>query len=216
MTEPIGESDAGDPYRERDRQGREDVPGSGLECRARGLGSDQPRWRAITAIGSQWSGTTVCRTPTATTAPTSSSWGASSSGAKFILRPRLLAHARAGGRGRHGCADGNGGCRRHGCGRARERRFRAPAKGVGDPAQGFEAGHMVAAFEPRDHRTRSCRAGAPIAAGFRRCRRAIPRIGARRGGDGSLSFAAPRSDTGSTGAPSQICEAHLSKRAKPS
>src|ERR1700721_1274137 len=32
----------------------------------------QPRWRAIKVIGTQWSGTMVCRTPTAATAPISS------------------------------------------------------------------------------------------------------------------------------------------------
>src|SRR4030081_2124730 len=33
---------------------------------------DQPRCRAIKVMGTQWSGTMVCRTPTAATAPTSS------------------------------------------------------------------------------------------------------------------------------------------------
>jgi hypothetical protein len=34
---------------------------------------DQPRWRAIRVIGTQWSGTIVCRMPTAATAPISRS-----------------------------------------------------------------------------------------------------------------------------------------------
>jgi hypothetical protein len=37
---------------------------------------DQPRCRAIRAIGTQWSGTSVCSTPTAATAATSSTSGA--------------------------------------------------------------------------------------------------------------------------------------------
>src|SRR5215813_2427180 len=52
---------------------------------------DQPRWRAISVIGTQWSGTIVCSTPTAATAAISRS-----SGAKLISSYPAIANAAGG------------------------------------------------------------------------------------------------------------------------
>ena len=127
MAEAVGESDPGQPHGRRDQQGRDDMAGPGLQRRPRGFCLRPARCRPISAIGTQWSGTIVCRTPTAATAPTSSS-----SGPWITARPHGRPYPRpdadAGDRDRDGCAGAHGGCRRRGCADAREKRFRAAGR----------------------------------------------------------------------------------------
>ena len=44
--------------------------------------------------------------------------------------------------------------------------FEPPAKGVGNPAQGFQARHVIAALKPRDHRLCHAEALGQLPLGF--------------------------------------------------
>jgi len=47
-----------------------------------------------------------------------------------------------------------------------KRDFQVPAEGVGDSAQGSEAGHVLAALEPRNHRFRHSQSRCKLLLGF--------------------------------------------------